>query len=650
MFQSLRSSKSTKDLTAHTKVYPSRESDYQLIEACGRGITATVWYARCKTNGDHVAVKILDMDRLNCKMEEVMHEAQAMCLYHHPNVLPLYSAFVVGKHLWFVEPYVKGGSVYNIMKFSHPNGLDEVLIAIIMKEVARALEYVHRCGGIHRDVKAGNILIDDDGSVLLADFGVAATIERGGSWGNDKINRSTFVGTPCWMAPEVMEQTSGYNSKADIWSFGITLLELAHGNAPFSKLPPMKVLLMTIQNPPPQLEPALGQRHFSKHLRDLVANCLQKDPSKRPTAAQILESKLFKNIPDTRYLAVHLVDNLPCLTERAKSLEAMSGPSPEDQLDEMKTKEDYVRGMSTWDFSEVLSLKEAASQHNNIPESKTESSKDRAEAMLEDLVTAQVLDKSQDQSSNTSRVDSTFSPRQELALSPTRKTTTDLHSDQLGESTKSASHEKNGKPSRFSVTTTKHPSNKKIYTTPPPPHEASTVPSEANNPHTLYRSHSRGDDFASSSAVDLTEHEREYHKSVYNKGRFRIHEEVVKTDKAAKPVGTSSPQVLAGGSTSIPLATALSDQLQNLLQTQKQMFTNLEQITEALKEAEKGNPGQLQTLLASNVGKGLESRESLLHRIKELENENKALKERILASEKQSTNPVVGNGPAPDKS
>jgi len=83
----------------------------------------------------------------------VIHEAQAMCLYHHPNVLPLYTAFVVGQHVWLVEPFVKVGSVYNIMRFNYPSGLDETLIAVIMKEVARALEYVHRCGGIHRDVK-----------------------------------------------------------------------------------------------------------------------------------------------------------------------------------------------------------------------------------------------------------------------------------------------------------------------------------------------------------------------------------------------------------------------------------------------------------------------------------------------------------------
>lgn len=159
----------------------------------------------------------------------------------------------------------------------------------------KGLEYLHKQGCIHRDVKAGNILIDKGGQVYLADFGVAASMERSGSWGHQQAARNTFVGTPCWMAPEVMEQMAGcvwgnacgvlcfalkstrlfmhlsthclmyrYGALADIWSFGITILELAHGHAPFAKLPPMKVLLMTIQNPPPTLDTDSSKKHFSK--------------------------------------------------------------------------------------------------------------------------------------------------------------------------------------------------------------------------------------------------------------------------------------------------------------------------------------------------------------------------------------------------
>ncbi|KAL3142631.1 hypothetical protein ABBQ38_002941 [Trebouxia sp. C0009 RCD-2024] len=342
--------------------YPVSAEEYELLEEAGRGVSATVWKARCKATGEDVAVKLLDLENLNCSLEEIVREAQTMRQQHHPNVLPLHCSFVHQQNLWMVMPYVAGGSVLNLMKFAYSEGLEEPVIATILKEVLKGLDYMHRHGGIHRDVKAGNILIDKDGTVLLADFGVAATMERGGTWGNQQMSRNTFVGTPCWMAPEVMEQTEGYNSLADIWSFGITILELAHGHAPFAKLPPMKVLLMTIQNPPPTLESDSGKKHFSKSMRDIVGKCLIKDASKRPSAAQLLEHKFFKTAHEPSYLVKHLLGSLPPVVERVKLMRKGQAPngSSEDNLVKMaQSQEAYIRGVSGWNF-DVAALKRSA--------------------------------------------------------------------------------------------------------------------------------------------------------------------------------------------------------------------------------------------------------------------------------------------------
>ena len=301
-------------------------------------------------------MKVLDLEEHEPEhLDEIRREAQTMSMLSHPNLVKYHCSFVNGSSLWVVMPYLAGGSALNLMKWSHPTGFQEPVIACIVKAACKALDYFHRNGNIHRDVKAGNILVDEDGTVKLADFGVSASC-----WGSGGRPRShqTFVGTPCWMAPEVMEQEHGYDFHADIWSLGITCLELCHGHAPFSKYPPMKVLLMTLQNPAPTLEDnAEDGRTFSRALREFVGLCLQKDPSKRPPASKLLEHKFLKEAKKADWLAKTLLDDIPSLGERTRLLaerearkRAESNNAVGEEQREAASAEAYKHGVSNWNF------------------------------------------------------------------------------------------------------------------------------------------------------------------------------------------------------------------------------------------------------------------------------------------------------------
>ncbi|KAL5723691.1 non-specific serine/threonine protein kinase [Ranunculus cassubicifolius] len=337
--------------------FPLEAKHYKLCEEVGEGVSATVYRALCIPLNEVVAIKVLDLERCNNDFDGIRREVQTMILTNHPNLLRAHCSFTADQSLWVVMPYMAGGSCLHIMKTSYPEGFEEAVIATLLREVLKALVYLHGQGHIHRDVKAGNILVDSNGSVKLGDFGVSACMF---DTGDRQRSRNTFVGTPCWMAPEVMQQLHGYDFKADIWSFGITALELAHGHAPFSKYPPMKVLLMTLQNAPPGLDYERDKR-FTKSFKEMVSACLMKDPKKRPSSEKLLKHPFFKHARPYEYLAKTILDGLPPLGDRFRLLKAkeasflVQSKGDKDQLSQQK----YIRGISAWDFN-VEYLKQQA--------------------------------------------------------------------------------------------------------------------------------------------------------------------------------------------------------------------------------------------------------------------------------------------------
>jgi len=311
---------------AVTPDWPNSSDGYNLVTRIGHGAFATVHKAIVKTGpreNSEVAVKIIELEEFaDSSLEEIRRELQMMRMCRHENVIAYHIAFPAKRQMWLVMPLLAGGSCANVMRARGSTGgfEDEGVIAYILQETAKAVKYFHDNMQIHRDLKAGNILLSGDGKVFLSDFGVAAPLR-------DDNKRQTFVGTPCWMAPEVLEQSGGYDYKADIWSFAITAIELAYGEAPYQRLHPLKVMKIIIEKEPPRID----RRKWDILFVTLIETCLQKDPKKRPSMDDVFakHKKFFAKANAAPLLET--LRTLPPLEQRIPSKPAWGSGRFEDR-------------------------------------------------------------------------------------------------------------------------------------------------------------------------------------------------------------------------------------------------------------------------------------------------------------------------------
>jgi serine/threonine-protein kinase 24/25/MST4 len=246
--------------------------------------------------GEELAIKILHLETVRDELDNIQKEISLLSRLDSPYVVQYLGSFLHGTDLNVVMEYMSGGSLRDLMK---AGTLQEAEVAAVLKEVLSGLVFLHAAKVVHRDIKAANILINAAGKVKIADFGVAKEL-------NEHKRRFSVVGSPYWMAPEVITAKEGglYNEKADIWSLGITAIELAKGNPPRSTEKPMKVLVSIPTSPPPKLE-GTG---FSANFKDFVHACVKFDPIDRPSAKELLLHPFIAGSKDGPSLLIPLLD------------------------------------------------------------------------------------------------------------------------------------------------------------------------------------------------------------------------------------------------------------------------------------------------------------------------------------------------------
>ncbi|XP_042896675.1 serine/threonine-protein kinase 3 [Parasteatoda tepidariorum] len=257
------------------------EEVFDIICKLGEGSYGSVYKALHKESGQVLAIKQVPVDT---DLQEIIKEISIMQQCDSPYVVKYYGSYFKGTDLWIVMEYCGGGSVSDLMRIRKKT-LMEHEIATILCDTLRGLSYLHSRRKIHRDIKAGNILLNSEGHAKLADFGVAGQLT------DTMAKRNTVIGTPFWMAPEVIQEI-GYDCVADIWSLGITALEMAEGKPPYGDIHPMRAIFMIPGKPPPSFR---DLDRWSSEFIDFVSRCLVKNPEERATAEELLQHGYIKN-------------------------------------------------------------------------------------------------------------------------------------------------------------------------------------------------------------------------------------------------------------------------------------------------------------------------------------------------------------------
>ena len=261
------------------------EDLFELLEQLGKGSYGAVYKARHRPSGTVVAVKVIPLTGEDEEgLEDIRREIAVLQECVHPNVVRYFGSFMGDEYLWIVMEHCGGGSVRDVLTASGAP-LSESQIAFLCGESLKGLVYLHSINKVHRDIKCSNILLTESGGVKLADFGVAAQLTRTMS------KRNTFVGTPHWMAPEVIQE-SRYDGKVDVWALGISAVEMAEVQPPRHAVHPMRVIFMITREPAPRLaEPGRWTAAF----HDFVARCLRKDAGGRPAAVELLPHRFLQS-------------------------------------------------------------------------------------------------------------------------------------------------------------------------------------------------------------------------------------------------------------------------------------------------------------------------------------------------------------------